>query len=63
MSTPPTKFWSGWPLTPRTEPVDKGKGIASLENLDQEALKKKVSELQNEVSKLNITCNMLLLLF
>lgn len=64
MSTPPRKSWTGWSLTPRTELVDKGKGIAFVGtaqksltsqdygNMDQETLIEKVSKLENEVRKL-----------
>ncbi|MCD7450697.1 hypothetical protein HAX54_008151 [Datura stramonium] len=73
MSTPPRKSWTGWSLTPRTEPVDKGKGIAFLgtaqksltsqdyRNMDQETLIEKVSELKKELFDYQYNMGLLLL--
>ncbi|KAG5624064.1 hypothetical protein H5410_009282 [Solanum commersonii] len=73
MSTPPRKSWTGWSLSPRTEPVDKGKGIAFMGtaqksltsqdygNMDQEALIEKVSKLENELFDYQYNMGLLLL--
>ncbi|KAL3378540.1 hypothetical protein AABB24_004456 [Solanum stoloniferum] len=73
MSTPPRKSWTGWSLSPRTEPVDKGKGIAftgtaqkrltsqDYGNMDQEALIEKVSKLENELFDYQYNMGLLLL--
>lgn len=73
MSTPPRKSWTGWLMTPRTEPVDKGKGIAFMDtaqksltsqdyrNMDQETLIKEVSKRENELLEYQYNMGLLLL--
>ncbi|XP_009598067.1 nuclear matrix constituent protein 1-like isoform X1 [Nicotiana tomentosiformis] len=73
MSTPPRKFWTGWSLSPRSEPADKGKGVAFMGtaqksltsqdygNMDQEALIGEVSKLENELFSYQYSMGLLLI--